>query len=237
MKRATPIFFAILLGAAATAIGMGIFLKLANDDRARLGAEIGAARAEAMQALKEKERIANEANKKVAAANDEVTKAQGVLQALEEEQRLLASAKQLLKPPARDTRNWQSAISVPLGVSILVPPGTVIGTDDPQSLTAAKRSTSSTTSFDTRWFSLTRNDERAALELFDAIATGTARSYLVNGRLLIGKVGTLSTGGPLAVFRVRQAASSTHLLWIKNPGTLGYGDGIERLLGTMEFAQ
>lgn len=235
MKRAAPVLLAILLGALATAIGMGVFLKLANEDRARLAGQINQAQQEAAQALKDKERIANEANQKVEAANDEVAKAQRVLQALEEEQLLLTRAVQLLKPPARDIRTWQQVVSFPLGVSLLLPPRTRTETNDNFSLTAIKDGVSTSTGADARWLSVTRYDAAREQELTAALSTSTVRSYLVNGRLLTGSVGALNGNGSLAVFRVRQTATSTHLLWIKDPGTLGIGNGIERLLGTLEF--
>ena len=236
MKRAAPILLAILLGAAATALGMGIFLKLANDDRTKLSQQIAQAQSEAAQALKDKQQIADEANQKVSDANTEVAKAQDVMKALEEEQRLLAEAKQLQKPPTRETRAWQPAVSLPLGISILLPPKTEVETNDGQALTAIKSSTTSSTTNDVRWLSITPYNASSEMELNDALATSTDISYLINGRLLTGKVGQLTGDGDVAVFRVRQAASSTHLIWIKDPGTLGTGNGIERLLGTLEFA-
>jgi hypothetical protein len=240
MKRAAPVLLAILLGAVVTAIGMGVILKLANDDREHLGKQIEQARADAQQALADKERIANEANKKVEAANDEVEKAQDVLRALEDQQRLLADAKQLMKPASRDTRGWQSVVSLPLGVSLLIPSRNVIQTNDVRSITIGKQIATSTFIGggmpDVRWLSVTRYNEQDAIELDTSIATSTPRSYLVNGRLLTGFTGVVEGNGPIAVFQVHQAASTTHLIWIKDPGTLGSGNGIERLLSTFEFA-
>jgi hypothetical protein len=236
MKRAAPILLAILLGAAATALGMGIFLKLANDDRARLANDLNRAHAEAAAALSDKQKIADEANQKVSAANGEVTKAQNVMKALEEEQRLLADAKQLQKPPARDTRTWQTTVSLPLGISVLLPPKTEVEMNDAQGLTAVKPSASSSTIPDLRWLSITPYNAETAAELSDSLATSTDVAYLIDGRLLTGKTGKLAGDGNVAIFQVRQAASSTHLIWIKDPGTFGTGNGFERFLATFEFA-
>ena len=238
MKRATPVILAILLGAIATAAGMGVFLKLANDDRARLGAEIETARAEASEALRDKERIAQEANQKVQSANDEVANAQRILQQLEEEQRLLVDAKQLSKPSARELRGWQSTFSLPLGLSLFLPPRTSVETNDAQGLIAITQAIATSTGADARWLSVTRYDERRDQELEQSFTTSTPYAYLVNGRLVIGRIGTMVDQGSLALFRVQRAATSTHLLWIKpTAGLLGSGNGIERLLGTMEFAE
>lgn len=241
MKRALPVLLAVLLGAFAAALGMGVFLKLANDDRSRLADEIDLARGEATAALADKERIANEANKKVSAANDEVAKAQQVLRDIENERVLLADAKQLLKPPSRDTRSWTSAVSLPLGVILLLPPGTHVESNDMSALTSAlgaKATTSSRYGYtDKRWLSLTPYNKALESELIGSLATSTPRSYLVDGRLLMGQVGTVNGSQErLSVFRIRETASSTHLLWIKDPGILGAGNGVERLLGTLEFA-
>ncbi len=75
------------------------------------------------------------------------------------------------------------------------------------------------------------------MELDASLATSTQRSYLINGRLVTGVTGVLANDGLIAIFQVHQAGSSTHLMWIKDPGTLGSGNGIERLLSTFEFAQ
>jgi hypothetical protein len=238
MKRTVPILLAILLGAVATAVGMGVFLKLANDDRAKLGAQIETARAEAEAALRDKEQIASDANQKVQNANDEVAKAQKILQALEEERQLLADAKQLLKPSVRETRGWQTAISLPLGVSLLMPQRTDVQTNNAVEFVAIRQGVSTSTGADPRWFSLTPYQERMEAEGIQSMTTSTPTSYLVNGRLLIGHVGTLSNREPFALFRVQQAATSTHLLWVKeSPGFFGSGNGLERFLGALEFAE
>ncbi len=234
MRRATPVILAVLLGALATAIGMGVFLKLANDDRARLAMETADAKIAVQRSEVEKVKLAAEANRKVAAANEEVTKAQRVLQDLQEERALLATSKQLSKPSARDLRGWRPVVSLGQGLELSIPPKTTVESNDATVLTAVK-STGTNAWMDTRWLSVTGYDYDRERELVSALATTTPLAYLVRGRLVLGVQGSLGNGDRMAVFRVREAASSTRLLWIKDPGTLGYGNGVERLLGTLDF--
>ncbi|OGL74445.1 hypothetical protein A3E39_04135 [Candidatus Uhrbacteria bacterium RIFCSPHIGHO2_12_FULL_60_25] len=234
MRRATPVILAVLLGALATAIGMGVFLKLANDDRIRLADEAAQAKIAIKRAEEEKATIANDANRKVAAANQEVTKAQLVLKDLQEERALLATAKQLAKPSTRDLRGWQPVISLGQGLGLSLPPKTSVESNDAAALTAVKTTTTSAWT-DARWLSVGAYDYGRERELTSALATTTPLAYLVEGRLLLGVQGSLGNGDRMAVLRIREAASSTHLLWIKDPGTLGYGNGIERFLATLDF--
>jgi hypothetical protein len=239
MKRITSVLMAVLLGALATGIGMGIFLKLANDDRGRLATDVSSAKAEADRAEREKQIIAEDANRKVAEANAQISEAQRIIQGVQEERALMANAKPITKPVARDVRGWQTVVSLPQGLSLSIPPKTEVETNDGIALTSVEVLASSTQDFsNSRWLSITPYDARLESELLYALSTSTDASYLVNGHLLMGRIGKQpETQEKVAIFHVIEAASSTHLLWIKDPGTLGTGNGIERLLGTMEFKQ
>ncbi|MEN9557851.1 MAG: hypothetical protein RL141_220 [Candidatus Parcubacteria bacterium] len=233
MKRHAPLFGAVLLGAVATAIGMGIFLQLANNDRSRLSREINHAREAAAQALAEKERIASEANDKVEAANAEVEKAQRVLELLEEEQQLLTHATRLPKPTARELRGWTPVVSLPLAASLMIPPNTAIAVNDAFGLRAVTanghRSASGTT-----WLSLTPYSPEQESS-FPSQTEETSRLYVVDDHLLIGGIHTMIDGSTRAFFRIQQSASSTHLLELRDIGIPGNADGFERMLGTLEF--
>jgi hypothetical protein len=239
MKRITSVLVAVLLGALATGIGMGIFLKLANDDRGRLATDVSNAKADADRAEREKLLIADDANRKVEEANAQVSEAQRIIQAVQEERALMAKAKPLIKPATRDVRGWQTVVSLPQGLSLSLPPKTEIETNDEIALTAVKILTTSTADItNSRWLSISPYDERLETELLFSLSTSTDVSYLVNGHLLVGRVGKLpETQQNVAILHMQEAASSTHLLWMKDPGTLGTGNGIERLLGTLEFKQ
>ncbi len=236
MKRATPVLLAILLGAFVTALGMGIFLKLANDDRARLSAEINRARDEAAAALADKEKIAREANEKVEAANDEVRKAQEVLERLEEEQKLLATATPLSKPPTRELRGWTTVTSLPLGVSFLVPSTlTVLQNNESLVSIATKGDETSKTKGWMDIFSASNpsagNDGQGSRTISKTIE----RSYIVDGVLLIGKDVTFAAGDREITFWVQKAGARTHWIHLRPDPAFG-PNGVERLLRTMEFA-
>jgi hypothetical protein len=240
MKRITSVLMAVLLGALATGIGMGIFLKLANDDRGRLATDVSNAKADADRAEREKQLIADDANLKVNEANAQISEAQRIIQGVQEERALMAKAKPLTKPAGRDVRGWQTVVSLSQGLSLSLPPKTEIETNDEVALTSVKvvPSTSTADLANSRWLSITPYDERLETELRGTLTTSTDVSYLVNGNLLIGRIGKQpETQQNVAILHVQEAASSTHLIWMKDPGTLGTGNGIERLLGTMEFKQ
>lgn len=235
MRRVSPVLLAIILGALTTGVGMGIFLKKANNDRSRLSTEAAQFKAAVERADREKQQLADEANKKVEEANDEVAKAQRILEDIREERELMAKAKPLAKPSSRELRGWQPVVSLWQGVGFSLPPNTNVESNDARSLTAVKQGVSDFLT-DARWLSVTPYDDRLESELANALATSSVMSYLVNGRLVLGKSGTLAgSRDRVSILRVQEAASSTHLIWIKDPGTLGGVAGIERLLGTFEF--
>src|SRR3989338_3912058 len=180
MRRATPVILAVLLGALATAIGMGVFLKLANDDRIRLADEAAQAKIAIKRAEEEKATIADDANRKVAAANQEVTKAQLVLKDLQEERALLATAKQLAKPSTRDLRGWQPVISLGQGLGLSLPPKTSVESNDAAALTAVKSTTTNAWT-DARWLAIGAYDDEWERELLNSLATTTPLAYLGEG--------------------------------------------------------
>lgn len=235
MKRATPLILAILLGALAAGAGIGIFLKLANDDRHRLAAALEDARVTAEQAVKDKQAIANDANQKVEEANAEVAKAQRVVENIKEEQKLMLAAEKLTKPSSYLLRNWSHVVSLSQGIGLSLPPDTGIESDTSAALTAVMSGANAGVTEDRRWLSITPYDANREQEMLASFATSTNISYVVDGVLLTGKTGTMPGGVVTMVLRVRSSGVPTHLLWIKNPGTLGSGDGFKRLLSTLEF--
>ena len=221
MKRATPVLLAILLGAFVTAIGMGMFLKLANDDRTRLGEEINRARDEVKAALADKERIASEANEKVEAANEEVKKAQEVLVRLEDEQRSLATATRLTKPSTRELRGWKAVTSIPLGISFMIPANMAIRQNDAMEINIASNANVNS---ETQMQVLRMPPNfRHTLSL--------ERAYLIDDRLVL----RFDVDEQEMHLEIRHAASSTHLILVRPDPAFGT-DGVERLLRTMEFA-
>lgn len=231
MNETRSLFLAVLLGAIATAIGMGTFLHLANRDRVRLSQEIQAAQETAMQALVEKERVAAEASDKIDQANAEILNAQRVLADLEKERKLLASAVRLDPPATRDIRGWKSAVAGSLEVSLFLPPGTDVAANG-DALFSAVRSGRN----EDPWLRLTPFDARVVAELDASLTDAGERSYLIDGRLVSGMVG-MKDGVRMWSFRVWHSASSTHAIAFTDPGTFGSGNGAERFLSTMRFGK
>lgn len=236
MKRATPLLLAILLGALAAGIGFGVFLKLANDDRNHLSQALDEARAQAEQTLKDKQALADDANQKVEEANAEVAKAEQVVASMKEEQRLMLTAKKLAKPPGTLLRNWSHTVSLYQGVGFSIPPKTEIESDSSSALTAVRSDGGASLAADTRWLSVTPYEEKRESELLSSLATSTGFAYLIGGTLVTGREGVLAgTNEIMTVLRVRSSGTSSHLIWIKDPGTFGSGNGLERFLATFEF--
>lgn len=235
MRRATTILIGILLGALATGLGVGLVLKKANDDRERLAAQVEETVREANAARDENRRAIEDANKKLQASNVEVSKAQQLIKALEEERLLLAEATPLTDPSPRAVRGWNEAVAVDLGVSLKQPQDSMVQTNDSKTLTLAKAETVGDA--DPRWFSLTPYEERLEQELIGSLSTSTPVSYLVDGHILIGAKGTLpGRKEPIMVLRVRYGGQITHLIWVKDPSRAGDGVSLMNALASLRFA-
>lgn len=234
MQRSTTILVGILLGALAAGLGIGLFLKKANDDRKRLAEQIDKTMQEASAAREENRQAIEEANKKLQAASIEVAKAQQFIKSLEEERKLLSVAKPLLIPSSKSIRGWTDVISLDLGVSLKQPFDSKIETNDRQTLTLVKSNVTETT--DPRWFSLSKYDARLESELISALATSTPVSYLVNGRILIGVQGTLpNRKEPLQILRVRYEGQIIHLIWIRDLSRYADGSVMMDVLASLKF--
>ncbi|MBU1348794.1 hypothetical protein KJ781_01855 [Patescibacteria group bacterium] len=236
MRRATTVILCILLGALASGVGIGVFLKLANDDRARLVKQLEEAVQASNESRLENQAAIDEANHKLKEASTEVGKAQALVKALEEERDLLAIAEPLLPPSPSTLRSWSDVIAMDLGVSLKQPKGSDVQTNDKNALTLTMASTQTAT--DGRWFSLTTYDERLEQELLLSLATSTPVAFTVNGRILTGKQGNLpNSPDQILILRIRKDGVITHLLWIRNPGTNRRdASGATDVLGTLRFA-
>jgi hypothetical protein len=230
MRRSISVILWILVGACASGIGIGVFFVQANRDRARLIEEAERARREAEDAQAMTDRLAEEANAKVTAANAEVSKARELLKKYEEERALLANAKALTPPNGRLLRSWSEAFSIPLGVSVKLPPGTrALRWDD---VLAAGTWTTSSTDQWLNVFFYRPNDETI---LRRSVPEAESVAYLVDGQLLVGVRGALADGsGTLYVLRTLAGATSTHLLWASTNDAVNETRLLETL-ATLQF--
>ncbi|MCC7357033.1 hypothetical protein IT408_00815 [Candidatus Uhrbacteria bacterium] len=239
MRKTLSILVPILLGALAVAIGMGGYLKQANDDRERLAGIAKRAQDEVTR-IKEEGRFAvDQANKKIAQADIEISKAQKQVQLAQQERDLMASAQQLLPPNGKTIKGWKDAINLPLGISLKYPQGTEIESNDAQSLTLLKTIPNSILpAQDQRWLSITPFDEKLEQELLFHLSSSTNVSYSVHGRLLAGKRGQLNgQTGYMTVLHVRSAGTSSHLIWIKEPVPTNSKITVTDILSTIDFSR
>jgi hypothetical protein len=234
MRRLSQILSLILIGALAVALGMGVYLHKANQDRERLAQAASDADRAAREAQDKQAQAIEEANKKLADANAEVAKAQQALQALKEEHDLLLTATSLPEPKTSLFKGWNEAVNLLLGASIKYPNTSAIETDDANSLTLSRAGNSSPLT-DTRWFSLTPWNERLEQELTSQLATSTPVSYLVHGRVLVGHVGAMSdTSAQTFILKVR-AGEAQFLIWARDPDTLTDHRTLLQALSTLDF--
>ena len=98
----------------------GIFLHAANQDRARLSEQARLNNAWSKKAANL--RLAQEANLKLKDASTEIQKAKAELSAYQEHQGLLSQATLLTKPSPRLLRSWLQHLSLPIGLSLSIPP-------------------------------------------------------------------------------------------------------------------
>lgn len=222
MKRAWSILLSILLGAAVVGMGTGYFLHLANLDRERLANEAQDAKMTAQQALNDRQHAVEEANTKLDLANQEVNKAQSTLQALKLERDLLTRARLLTMSTRSQT--WPSALSTGLGLSVRYPAGSSITANDIYGLTIAASSTSRNTAATTTepWLSITPYNAQMQQQFATRLASSTEVVYFVNGKLLSGYSGTVTSPNAkllvsAAVLVLLDNGTSTQLIWIQDP--------------------
>ena len=236
MRRFTSVILSILLGALAVAIGMGIFLRMANDDRARLADLAAKAQQESQQAKETSQNAINNANGKLEAANQEISKAQEALKALQVERDLLMTAEPLVPSAPRAMRSWEQALDLQLGVSLKFPAGSTIETNDHTALTLTTASSDIQVGEDGRWLSITPHETRLENELFLAFSTSTPVSYVVDGHLLIGRHGRLmGKSGETFVLRAQYGGRPTQLIWARDPSGRADNTMLLNVFSTLSF--
>lgn len=242
MKRFTSILMSIFLGALAVAIGMGIFLKKANDDRQRLADLAIKSQQQAKEAQQIREQAVQEANKKLDAANTEISKAEKLIATLREERALIATATILQKPSSREIRGWKETFNLSLGIGLKLPPGYEVQENDKAGLIVQggwPQTSLPSQLADTRWLSILPYDEQAEQELLKQLDTSssTSISYLIDGHVLIGKRATqATTGHTLFVAHVRSGDATSFLIWAREPAHQNRSP-LTTALSTLDFRE
>lgn len=217
-------FLPLLIGACVMGSLMFLFLKQANHDRAELAEAVTRETVKAQEAKTTAQKLVEETNAKLAAANTEISHAQQAVKSLQEERSLLLRATTLEPPNTRALKGWKEAVNASLGISCKFPPGSLIELNDAQALTLVTSrifSATSGTAMETRWLSLTPYDARAEAQLLAELATSTPVSYVAHDYLWIGVKGARTSGsGELLVLQMRKEGKTPFLLWIKiSPGS------------------
>lgn len=185
MRKTLNTIGLILLGALAAGSGAAFFLYQANADRTALIAKAEEARLKADEVARSGKAVTDEANRKLDAASQEITKAQARIKALEEERFWMAKAQTLTT--SRFAANWKEWLNFSLGFTVRLP----LNITDPKN---------DDTGFDAGWFVIRKyRDETIPLET----------AYVVKDRLLVGNKTETSW-----IFRVQSSAKITHLIYI-----------------------
>jgi hypothetical protein len=237
MNRPASIFMFVLLGAFAVGVGVVPFYVLANKDRNTLSTDLASAKARADRAEVEKQQIAENANKRVKDANSEVARAQELVSSLKEEQLLIAQAEQLPQPGSKETRLWTAVVSIPQHVTLMVPKGSTVESDDGNALRIMiSPALSDPYARGTRWLEVLPYDEVREQEFNAGVASSTNVTFIANDSLLTGIKGiSTEDGRPAYVLSYRNGGEKKKLIILREIPAIGR-NGAEKVLGTMEFA-
>ena len=185
MRKALSALGLILLGALAAGSGAAFFLHQANTDRTALIAKAEEARLKADEVTRSGQAVTDEANRKLDAASQEISKAQARIRALEEERNWLAKATTLTT--SRTALAWKEWINFTLGVTVKLP----VTVTEPKN---------DDTGLDAGWLVVKKfQNENIPLET----------SYVVKGRLLVGTKTATSW-----IFRVQSNGNISHLVYV-----------------------
>lgn len=233
MKRSIAVLFWILIGAVASAAGVGYFFHQANADRQRLVNEAQTAKDLLAQTKAASEKLAAEANKKLADASKEVADAQDALKIAQEQNALRDKAVPLTKPDARSMRGWPEVVNLPLGISLRLP--TTLQATSTESVLASYVRPRTAAEAAEQWLSVTSYDKAHETDLKKSLKDTETLVYQVQNRLLVGMRGKLADlPGFVYVLRVGDAATSTHLIWARTNATVTDQKALE-VLATLSF--
>lgn len=217
MNRSLFIFVWILLGAIASGSSIGYALHAANLDRRYLAEQTQRARAWSERAQTESQHLAEEANQKVSDANAEVERAQETINALLNERDLLRRATILPKPSPTRLRGWSAYASLPLGITVSLPPQSIPHETETGLIVTEQARTGT----DVQWMTVLPFDSSRKEELEKRLADSESASFAVQGYVLTGIHGTLIDEHASGfVLTLMNAPSSTALLWARTTPTI-----------------
>lgn len=213
MRKSFSVVLWILIGGLASGLGVGYFLRQANNDRARLLLETRLATEEANASKALSERIAKEANQKITNATEEVARAQELVTQYERERKLLTKAVTLSPLSRYQAKTWPSFMDLSLGVRAQYPTEfTVTSTEDGIFFTETLPAGESDT-----WLTLTPYDISRESSSIEALQSTSTVAYLSADGFFVGTRGSYpENGGTVYVLRSHTAPGRMpFLIWAK----------------------
>lgn len=215
MRRSFGILFWILLGALASAIGIGVVLHASNTDRKQLTRELEVAKSQVATLQAQQSSLTQESNQRVADAAQQVADLQRQLQALSALQSQFKTATRLTLPAPAQIRRWSEFASVAMGVSLRVPPGMQTQSSDDGLFVSTRRIVKGVP-IEEQWFAFAPYRQEREQDIRSRLTNVTNVSYALGTRLLTGVRGTLLDGTQtLYLLSAQENASTTYLLWGK----------------------
>lgn len=214
MRRSLAVLLWILIGAIASGAGMSFALHRSNEDRVRLVrlAEEASARATSL------EKLSNELGASMRLATEEVGRTQSELDRLRGWQTQLKSATPLIPLRAAQTKGWSEFASVPLGVSIRIPPGMQANTSDDGVFLKTLANQRGRT-IEEQWLGLSHYTREREQDIYahSHISDSGSVSYVLGNRLFTGIAGKLGDAPDqkLYLLSIQENATNTYLLWAK----------------------
>lgn len=213
MRRSLAVLCWILIGAVASGAGMSFALHRSNQDRVRLARILEEANVRSASLEKVDTKISDGAR----ALAEELRRTQSELAHLRDWQTQLKDATPLLPLRPAQTKGWGEFASVPLGVSIRIPPSMQANTSD-DGVFLKTLANQRGRSIEEQWLGLSRYTHEREQDIYahGRIQDPESIRYTLNNRLLIGTAGKMNDANQkLFLLSIQENATSTYLVWAK----------------------
>lgn len=213
MRRSFAVLSWILLGALASGVGMSFALHRSNQDRVRLAHSLEEANVRAISS----EELSGELRDRMRLAIEEVGRAQSELDRLRRWQAQLKNATPLVPLRPAQTKGWGEFASVPLGVSIRLPPSMQANTSE-DAVFLKTHTVHRGTPIEEQWLGLSKYSREREQDLYTHghLTDEEPVSYVLGNRLFIGMAGKLNDDSQkLYILSIQENATSTYLVWAK----------------------
>lgn len=213
MRRSFAVLIWILIGAIASGIGMSFALHRSNQDRMRLARTLE----EVSTRVASFEKLDREVNQDNRSLAEELGRTQSELDRLRSWQTQLKNAIPLIPPRPAQTKGWGEFASVPLGVSIRIPPSMQANTSD-DGVFLKTHTYQHGLAIEEQWLGLSRYTREREQDIYahGNIKDPSPVTYTLGNRLLTGTAGVISDANQkLYLLSIQENATSTYLVWAK----------------------